>query len=44
MHIADSRQIPSGIFAYSLHPTRLTMLTEGATDGKRALPAPAAAR
>jgi len=39
MHIADPRQIPSGIFAYTLHPTRLAMLTDGATDEERALAA-----
>jgi uncharacterized protein len=39
MHIADPRQIPSGIFAYTLHPTRLAMLTDGATDDERALAA-----
>jgi uncharacterized protein YciI len=37
MHIADPRQVPSGIFAYTLHPTRLAMLTEGATAEERAL-------
>ena len=36
MHIADSRQIPSGIFVYTL-PTRLALLTEGATDQERAI-------
>ncbi len=35
MHIAEFRQIPSGIFAYTLHPTRLAMLTEGATAEER---------
>jgi uncharacterized protein len=37
MHIADPRQVPNGIFAYTLHPTRLAMLTEGATPEERAL-------
>jgi uncharacterized protein YciI len=37
MHIADPRQIPQGVFAYTLHPTRLAMLTEGATAEERAL-------
>lgn len=31
MRIADPRQVPSGIYLYTLHPTRLAMLTEGAT-------------
>ena len=31
MPIADPRQIPSGVYLYTLHPTRLAMLTEGAT-------------
>jgi uncharacterized protein YciI len=31
MHIADPRQVPSGVYLYTLHPTRLAMLTEGAT-------------
>lgn len=39
MHIADPRQVPTGIFAYTLHPTRLAMLTEGATADERALAA-----
>jgi uncharacterized protein YciI len=39
MHIADPRLVPSGVFAYTLHPTRLAMLTEGATDEERALAA-----
>ncbi|HEU4642583.1 MAG TPA: YciI family protein [Gemmatimonadaceae bacterium] len=37
MHIADPQQIPQGIFAYTLHPNRLAMLTEGATPEERAL-------
>jgi uncharacterized protein YciI len=37
MYIADPRQIPQGIFAYTLHPTRPAMLTEGATREERAL-------
>lgn len=39
MHIADPRQVPSGIFAYTLHPTRLAMLTEGATAEERTIAA-----
>ena len=35
MHVADPRQVPSTIFMYTLHPTRLAMLTEGATDAER---------
>lgn len=37
MHIADPRQLPAGIFAYTLHPVRVAMLTEGATSEERAL-------
>src|SRR2546423_3720927 len=36
MHIADPRQVPSTVFMYALYPTRLAMLTEGATEGERA--------
>lgn len=36
MHVADPRQVPSGIFAYTLQPTRLTMLTGGPTPEERA--------
>ena len=39
MHIADPRQVPSGIFAYTLHPRRLAMLTEGPTAEEQALAA-----
>jgi uncharacterized protein YciI len=39
MHIADPRQVPQGIFAYTLHPTRLAMLTEGPTAEERSLAA-----
>lgn len=39
MHIADPRQIPTGVFAYTLHPTRPAMLTEGASADERALAA-----
>ena len=31
MHIADPTKVPSGVYLYTLHPTRLAMLTEGAT-------------
>ena len=37
MYIAGPRQIPRGIFAYTLHPTRPAMLTEDATPEERAL-------
>jgi hypothetical protein len=39
MHIADPRQVPSGIFLYTLRPARLTMLTEGPTAEEQALAA-----
>ena len=31
MPIANPTKVPSGIYLYTLHPTRLAMLTEGAT-------------
>lgn len=31
MHIANPTQVPSGVYLYTLHPTRPAMLTEGAT-------------
>ena len=37
MYIADPRQIPHGVFAYTLHPTRLAMLRDGATPEERTL-------
>jgi Uncharacterized protein conserved in bacteria len=39
MHIADPRQIPTGLFLYTLRPSRLAMLTEGATPDEQALAA-----
>ncbi len=39
MHIADPRQVPSGVFLYTLHPNRLAMLTDGPTDAERAVAA-----
>jgi|ERR1051325_4545391 uncharacterized protein YciI len=39
MYIADPRQIPNDVFLYTLHPTRLAMLTDGATDAERAMAA-----
>jgi len=35
MHVANPMQKPTDIFMYTLHPTRLAMLTEGATDAER---------
>jgi uncharacterized protein YciI len=37
MHIADPRQVPTGLFLYTLRPTRLAMLTEGATPEEQAI-------
>ena len=37
MHIADPRQVPEGVFLYTLRPRRLAMLTEGATPEEQAL-------
>jgi uncharacterized protein YciI len=39
MHIADPRQVPAGIFLYTLHPARLAMLTGGPTPEEVALAA-----
>jgi len=39
MHIADPRQVPSGVFVYTLRPARLAMLTEGPTVEEQALAA-----
>jgi uncharacterized protein YciI len=39
MHIADPRQVPAGLFLYTLRPVRLAMLTDGATPGEQALAA-----
>jgi uncharacterized protein YciI len=39
MHIADPRQVPSGVFLYTLHPARLAMLTDGPTADEQALAA-----
>ncbi len=39
MHIADPRQVPSGVFLYTLRPARLAMLTEGPTAEEQALAA-----
>jgi len=37
MHIADPRQVPKGVYLYTLHPTRLAMLSEGATPEEQAI-------
>jgi uncharacterized protein YciI len=37
MHIADPRQVPAGLFVYTLRPTRVAMLTEGATPDEQAI-------
>ena len=37
MHIADPRQVPAGVFLYTLRPLRLAMLTEGPTPEEQAL-------
>src|SRR4029453_9092851 len=39
MHIADPRQVPAGLFLYTLRPARLAMLTEGPTPEEQALAA-----
>lgn len=39
MHIADPRQVPTGLFLYTLRPLRLAMLTEGATPEEQAIAA-----
>jgi uncharacterized protein YciI len=37
MHIADPRQIPSGLFMYTLRPLRIAMLTDGPTADEQAV-------
>jgi len=39
MHVADPRQVPTGLFLYTLRPARLAMLTEGPTPDEQALAA-----
>ncbi|HEX3557406.1 MAG TPA: YciI family protein [Thermoanaerobaculia bacterium] len=39
MHVANPVEVPRNIFMYTLHPTRLAMLTAGATDAEKALAA-----
>ena len=39
MHIADPRQVPTGLFLYTLRPARLAMLTDGPTPDEQALAA-----
>lgn len=34
MFVANPTDVPAGIFAYTLHPTRLAMLTEGPTHAE----------
>jgi uncharacterized protein YciI len=36
MHVADPRQVPATVFLYTLHPTRVAMLTEGPTEQEQA--------
>ena len=35
MHIADPRQVPVGVYLYTLHPTRLEIMTGGATPDEQ---------
>ena len=37
MHLADSKQIPAGLFLYTLRPIRLAMLSDGPTPDEQAL-------
>jgi uncharacterized protein len=39
MYIAGPRQVPTGLFLYTLRPRRLAMLTDGATPSEQALAA-----
>jgi len=39
MHVADPRQVPRGVFLYTLRPRRLAMLTDGATPEEQAIAA-----
>ena len=39
MPIADPRQVPAGLFLYTLRPARLGMLTDGPTPDEQALAA-----
>ena len=39
MHIADPRQLPSGVFLYTRHPARRAMLTDGPPPEEQALAA-----
>ena len=39
MYIADPRQVPTGLFLYTLRPIRVAMLTDGATPDEQALAA-----
>jgi len=39
MHVANPMEKPTDIYMYTLQPTRLAMLTEGATDAEKILAA-----
>jgi uncharacterized protein len=39
MHIADPKQVPTGLFVYTLRPTRVAMLTDGPTAEEQGLAA-----
>jgi uncharacterized protein len=39
MFVADPAVPPTDVFVYTLQPTRLAMMTEGATDAEKALAA-----
>jgi len=39
MFIANPLEVPNDVFMYTLHPTRLEMLTQGPTDSEKALAA-----
>jgi uncharacterized protein YciI len=39
MYVADPFQIPNNVYMYTLHPTRLAMLTKGPTDAEKAIAA-----
>ena len=37
MYVANPLQKPNNVYMYTLHPTRLAMLTEGPTDAEKTL-------
>jgi hypothetical protein len=39
MYVADPFQIPNNVYMYTLHLTRLAVLTEGPTDAEKAIAA-----